>query len=613
MKNNKLILALTPLVFACSAFVSTAATGKTEEQSESIQTVIQQVENSLRASNRFQGDPLWTIEERMKHYGVPGVSLAVIKDYRIHWHKTYGVTDKETMAPVTEDTLFQAGSISKPVAAYGALKLTEQKLLSLDEPVNHKLEGWKIPENEFTKSNPVTLKHLMNHSSGLTVHGFWGYSQGLKVPTIEQVLDGEKPANSDPVRVDFMPGDKFRYSGGGYTVMQKATTDVTDKAYPEIMAQLVLSPIGMQRSSYEQPLPPEKLKFAAAGYLPNKEPVPGKRHVYPEMAAAGLWTTAEDLAKFAIDIQLAIKADKSKVLKQQTVEQMLTPYVSPQTGLGLFLRNPKSDDVYFEHGGWDEGFSADLKAHKNKGYGVVVMINSNHPGFINELVNSVASVYQWDEFLPKEYQSLPISKKDQDRISGRFRYSDDMLFSIYSTDDKVFMQYLNGDPMEVLRVGDNVYVRREFAREFSFVKGDNGAVNLAFNMGDEPPAIRARVSNEVKVPFEFIIQGQLGKAKNAYQTMMKESPQSAQEAENNIVEFAQKELQAGKEEQAEDYLKLAAELFPESAYPWLEMAKLRLKQKDHTAAMSNFKKALSIQPDNEMIKLRIRELETKSK
>ncbi|MEJ0029571.1 MAG: serine hydrolase domain-containing protein [Bacteroidota bacterium] len=273
-----------------------------------------QVENGLiEGEVYFEGDKTSTIQERMDFWGVPGVSIAVIKDNKIVWSKAYGIMDKETNEPVTTTTLFQAGSISKPVAAYGALKAVENGKLNLTDDVNKFLTTWKIPENEFTKDKKVTLAELLSHTGGLTVHGFWGYSPDLPVPTVVQVLDGTPPANSPPIRVDKEPGGTFRYSGGGYTVMQQMMIDVYNKPYPEIEKELVLAPLQMNNSTYEQPLDSVKIKLAATGYLPDHQQTKGKRHTYPEMAAAGLWTTAEDLAKFAIDVQLAFKAESKNL------------------------------------------------------------------------------------------------------------------------------------------------------------------------------------------------------------------------------------------------------------------------------------------------------------
>ncbi len=206
----------------CSFFLSASNNSPQDPQDKRIFLI----ENGLQPAVMFDGDPSWNINQRMAFYGVPGVSIAIINDYKVDLVKHYGVTDKETNQPVNNETLFQAGSISKPVAAYGALKLVESGKLSLDQPVNRYLKCWQIPENELTKKRPVALKHLLNHSAGLTVHGFWGYSKGLPVPSVLQVLNGEKPANSAPVVVDLLPETQMRYSGGGYTVMQKLVADV---------------------------------------------------------------------------------------------------------------------------------------------------------------------------------------------------------------------------------------------------------------------------------------------------------------------------------------------------------------------------------------------------
>src|SRR6201984_435828 len=198
------------------------------------------------------------IEKLMKLYNVPGLSVAVIEDYKIAWVKTYGVTEPGGTVPVTPKTLFQAGSISKPVAAAGMLALVQEGKLSLDEDVNRKLKSWKVPENEFTKEQRVTLRRLASHSAGLTVHGFPGYDVDEKVPTLVQIFNGEKPANTAPIRVDFVPGSNERYSGGGITIEQQLMMDVSGKQFPALMKETVLDKIGMSDSSYEKPLHPRE-------------------------------------------------------------------------------------------------------------------------------------------------------------------------------------------------------------------------------------------------------------------------------------------------------------------------------------------------------------------
>lgn len=255
---------------------------------------IKRVEQGLLPPVLIKGDPAWTIEERMKFYKVPGLSVAVIKDFKIHWARAYGVKDLETKEPVTVETLFQAGSISKSVNAMIVMKKVEQGKISLDANINDKLVSWKLPDNDFTAKKKVTLRNLLSHTAGTTVHGFPGYAIDEKVPTVPQVLNGEAPANTAPVRVDLEPGTRFRYSGGGTTITQLALTDIEKKPYPEIARETVLKPLKMTNSTYSQPLPASWRPKAATGYRRDGSEVKGKIHIYPEMAAAGLWTTPTD-------------------------------------------------------------------------------------------------------------------------------------------------------------------------------------------------------------------------------------------------------------------------------------------------------------------------------
>jgi CubicO group peptidase (beta-lactamase class C family) len=328
---------------------------------------------------------------------IPGLSVAVIDNYKIVWAKGYGFTDPEGTKPVTTKTLFQAGSISKPVAAAGALWLVEHGKLSLDENVNDKLKTWKVPENEFTKTQKVTLRRLMSHSAGLTVHGFPGYAAGEPVPTLVQIFNGEKPANTAPIRVDFVPGTQFRYSGGGVTIEQQLVQDVTGKRFPDFMREVVLSKAGMTDSTYEQPLPANRVPFAATGTRDSGKPVAGKFHTYPEMAAAGLWTTPTDLAKFAIEIALSKQGKANHILSQKMTREMLTPQIKAgddSVGLAWFIDGKEPDR--FGHDGSDEGFQALLTMSADTGKGVAIMGNSD--AFFNlapHVVELVASTYGW--------------------------------------------------------------------------------------------------------------------------------------------------------------------------------------------------------------------------
>ena len=337
-----------------------------------------------------------SLPELMKVYNVPAVSIAVIENYKVVDAKAYGVVSAGSSAPVTTRTLFQAGSISKPVAATGALYLVEQGKLSLDEDVNQRLKSWKVPENEFTKDQKVTLRRIMSHTAGLTVHGFPGYDVDALMPTMVQIFNGERPANTQPIRVDTVPGTKWRYSGGGVTIEQVLMTDVTGKPFPALMREMVLDKIGMSDSSYEQPLPAARAAMTAGGTYIDGKPVHGKWHIYPEMAAAGLWTTPTDLAKFAIEIALSRQGRANHVLSQKMTQEMLTPVMN-EVGLGFFL--DKNNPGQFGHDGADEGFQALLTMNADTGNGVAIMADSdNGISVANQVLRRVAQEYAWTNY-----------------------------------------------------------------------------------------------------------------------------------------------------------------------------------------------------------------------
>ena len=185
--------------------------------------------------------------------------MALIRDYRVVWEAAVGLADREEGKKATAETLFQAGSISKPVTAAALLREAQKGTFRLDVDVNDYLKSWKLPANELTAREKVTLERILSHGAGLTVHGFPGYAAGEAVPTVPQVLDGAPPANTAPVRVDLVPGSRWRYSGGGYTIAQLAMSDTLGQAFPDLMRTLCLAPAGMSLSTYEQPLPASRL------------------------------------------------------------------------------------------------------------------------------------------------------------------------------------------------------------------------------------------------------------------------------------------------------------------------------------------------------------------
>ena len=382
------------ILLVAAALGVSAAASRTQGRND-LGARIKRVENGLAPTAAAPAAPGANIRDRMDALKVPGASIAVINDFQVEWARGYGVADAETKAPVSVSTLFQAASISKPVTAAAVLRLVRDGELDLSVDVNTLLKSWKLPENEFTARVKVTLKHLLSHTGGVTVHGFPGYAFPGPVPTLDMVLDGIKPANTPAIRVDQEPGRAFSYSGGGYEIVQRILLDVEGRPFPELMRDLVLSPIGMFDSTFEQPLPADKIRNAAAGHGAEGAPIPGKRHTYPEMAAAGLWTTPTDLAAFAIEIQKSVLGRSSKVLSRAMAEAMLTPVLQGY-GLGLGI-----DPIggYFQHDGSNVGFTCFLYAGQRSGKGVVVMTNSDMGGpLFREILRSVAREYAWENF-----------------------------------------------------------------------------------------------------------------------------------------------------------------------------------------------------------------------
>jgi CubicO group peptidase (beta-lactamase class C family) len=334
----------------------------------------------------------------MEYYHVPGVSIAIVKDSKVDRLLVYGVSNQNTKEPVTASTRFQAGSISKPVAAVTALKFVQDGRIGLDENINDVLISWKLPSNSFTAIQNVTLRMLLNHTAGTTVHGFDGYQSTDQLPSLIQVLNGAPPANSAPIVVDKVPGQGYRYSGGGYVVMQQALIDLLGKPFATIAKETVLDPLAMTDSTYEQPLPAAQLLSASSAHDSNGNVLQGGSHIYPELAAAGLWTTPKDLALFLIELQLSIQGSSNQLISAALAAEMLSPPPGSTYGLGLNTFNAGGEE-YFGHNGVNAGFQLAMLAHRSKGMAAVVMTNGDNGGpLIDKILVIIENTEHWPGF-----------------------------------------------------------------------------------------------------------------------------------------------------------------------------------------------------------------------
>ena len=447
---------------------------------------ITSVENSLLPPVIIQDEPApeMTLAVRMQHYKIPGVSIAVINNGEIEWARGYGICDKDNNISVTKTTLFQAASISKPVAAMAALSLVQEGKLALDEDVNDKLKSWKVPENEYTTEQKVTLCGLLSHTAGITVPGFPGYPANQSIPTLLQVLEGIEPANSEPIRVDITPRSQWRYSGGGYTILQQLLIDVVGKPFPMIVEELVLNKIGMKHSTFEQPLPAKLIASAATAHQEGQR-LETKCHNYPEMAAAGLWTTPFDLALFAIELQNALSGLSNQVLSTEMANLMVTPAMHPY-GLGLML-NDREKVTRFGHGGANEGFMSKLVAYTSNGQGAIVMTNGSEGyDLAEEIIRGIAKEYDWLDFLGPAKVLAQVNPQIYNLYSGEYELEPNFLLKIIKHQDRLYVQAPEQPEIEMFPESETTFFCKEIEAQITFAKNNAGQVtHLVLNQQGE--------------------------------------------------------------------------------------------------------------------------------
>lgn len=402
-----------PLLVACFILGGCSESAEQLNQpdhSEAIARVFTGLRSELAVRGR-PTPPSYSLQARMMEHNVPGVSVAVADGGRVAWARGFGVKEVGTSDSVVTTTLFQAASVSKPIAATAVLQMVEDGRLDLDSPVDGYLTSWELPANDLTAEEPVTLRRLLSHGAGTTVWGFPGYRLGTQLPTVPQVLEGQPPANTPAVRVDLTPGQGWRYSGGGVTIAQLVVADVAGRPFSDVLDELVLSPFGMDRSAFAQPLPPNLYEEAAAGHDTDGGVIPGRWHVYPELAAAGLWTTPSDLVTWAIEIARAYQGASDALFPENLARQMLAAQQG-STGLGPSLGGTGSG-FYFGHGGANAGFRAQLVYFPETGQGAAVMTNGYAGGSLNrEILLSLGVEYEWSgysEIAPLALDSTTLS------------------------------------------------------------------------------------------------------------------------------------------------------------------------------------------------------------
>jgi CubicO group peptidase (beta-lactamase class C family) len=376
--------------------------GVKESKMTDLAQVIETVEHGLLKPTGSSNRPRKKMElsKRMEYYRVPGISIAIVDQGQLAWAKGYGVMEVDKQKEVTVETIFQAASISKPVTAMLALHLVEGGLLDLDEDVNARLRSWKVPFSKYTRLLPdgtqpkVNLRGLLSHTAGMGIRGYVGYPAGRSLPTLLQILNGQPPANSRPVRVVQAPGKAFRYSGGGYVVVQQLIEDVTGRSLIVLAQEYIFDRLGMLSSTFNHLLPEVFLPKAATAHRRSGESVQGKWNTYPENAPASLWTTPSDLARLIIEVIKSYNNGSNLLLSTQMTHQMLTPQMGIAT-MGLYIIKA-GGRIRFEHPGWNEGFHSLLIGDLITGQGLIWMTNGENGKTLGwEVTRGLAQVFGW--------------------------------------------------------------------------------------------------------------------------------------------------------------------------------------------------------------------------
>jgi CubicO group peptidase (beta-lactamase class C family) len=413
-------------------------------------------------------DSAFALRDRMERYRVPGVSLTVIDEGRIAWSAAYGVREAGRPGAVTDTTVFQAGSISKAVAAVTALRLVERGRLALDDDVNRTLRSWRVPLDTMTRGHPVTLRRLLSHSAGFNVPSFRGYERGTALPTLVQLLDGAAPANTPAARVEVAPGTEWRYSGAGMEIVRQLIEDATGRRYEDVATDEVLAPAGLRLSGFSQR--PDTLGREAAAGHSGGTPVAGGWLLHPQLAAAGMWSTSNDLARFGLALGSSLHGASGALLREATMREAVRRQMG-DWGLGFALGGGAGDSATFGHDGSTAGFIARLMMFADGRRGLAVMTNGESEALIDEIQRSVAAAYGWPVRPRPARTAVRVAPEQLTGLAGRYRILvDDRTIDVAFTLTGSGLAFVgqSGRPAALYAESPSRFFSRESGATFSF-------------------------------------------------------------------------------------------------------------------------------------------------
>ena len=574
------------------------------------------VESNLLPNHVIAGERPYTLAERMEHYGVPGVSIAVIEDFEVKWVAYYGVADAGTSEPVTETTTFCVGSVTKAVTAAAALSMVADGLIDLDRDINEQLTGWQIPDNEFTHEEKATPRRLLNHTGGFIFSPGQVYAADA-FPTALQILNGERPATTRPAVVDVVPGTTFQYSNSGFTAMRLLMEEKSGKPFAECVAERVLEPLGMKHSTLDVPPPSGVLPGGASGHNTNGALYPDRVQWVGHTAAGGLYTTAADYAAFIVELQKSFHGRSNRILPQELVGQMISPQEASNYGLGVFLYDFNGSAPYFGHIGDGRGFVAGYTSHRTDGYGAVVLTNG-HAGInlVREVFRSIATVYGWPGYVRPTREALVLDDDALDALAGRYRVGCDEVVTIKRDGDELVVEGAALPAYRLFAVAADTLVCLERGGELTVVRGDDGtAIALLNGLSDEIGRIPAEAREGAKMaagemaPLEMLLAGDADGAVAAYEAWRELHPDDPQVSPRRFNSTGYRCLQAGRVDDAVAVFRVATELFPNDANAYDSLGEGLAAQGNTEEAVASYRRSLELDPRNVNAERMLRKLE----
>lgn len=458
---------------------------KDEKQAEYFRSKIdsihaQNIENNLIPMYSVTGKVRrMTIPEMMKQDKIPGMSIAFIDNGELAWTRHYGYANLEDSIPVSSETIFTGASLSKPITAIAALSLVEKGILELDEDINLKLKEWKVPDSKLTEKEKVTLRRLISHKAGIKNDLWSSYLPNDKIPTLKQMLAGEKPSVDPQTSVIYEPGSKTEYSNPGYSIIQKLLMDVRNEEFDQIIDQLVFKPVGMENSSFKQPVPKNLMQRRAIGYTKDLEPYPYK--LFPYQAAGGVWTTPTDLSKFMITLLDDYHKGTNTLVSKDLSETIFTK----QTMRYVFNLWNWGDDIVFQHSGSNQGFNCFMYGSIDKNQGIVVMTNSDNAfGLFDYIQRAVNAEYQWEYVKPEIMSPVEKGITWVDSHLGDYQWRGSKLKLIEDEGDLVLS--INDEKYTLTQTGERVFILSEIPLKITLPESDNENKMIIWGPGGGP-------------------------------------------------------------------------------------------------------------------------------